>query len=222
MPYLLHIETSSNCCSVALSKDALLMDVLEEVQPNTHAASLPLFIEQIMQQNNLSIAELDAVSVSIGPGSYTGLRVGLSLAKGLCIVHKIPLIAISSLKMMAQGLKELHPAYTGDFIPLVDARRMEVYTAQYDTYLRAIKNEYAYIVKEDSWAESTTPYLFGGSGAAKVYQLLNKNAIFNFDLTNNINSARYLCKLSFDKFVKNEFENIAYAEPLYLKEFGQQ
>ncbi|MCX8479585.1 MAG: tRNA (adenosine(37)-N6)-threonylcarbamoyltransferase complex dimerization subunit type 1 TsaB [Chitinophagales bacterium] len=221
MAYLLHIETSSNCCSVALSKDADLIGVLEEVQPNTHAASLPLFIQQLLAENKLSSVDIAAVAVSIGPGSYTGLRVGLSLAKGFCMVNSIPLITISSLRMMAQGLKELYPSYIGDFVPLVDARRMEVYTAQYDKNVSEIKCEYAYVVQEEAWSESATQYLFAGSGAAKVQQFLGTRPNHQFDLSNNVNSARFLCKLAFEKFAKSDFSDLAYAEPLYLKEFGQ-
>ncbi len=221
MAYLLHIETSSNCCSVALSEDAVLKGVLEEIQPNTHASSLPLFIQELLRQNGLSTRDLAAVAVGIGPGSYTGLRVGLSLAKGICMVNDIPLIALSSLKIMAKGMQERYPTHSGYFVPLVDARRMEVYTAQYEQNLEVIKSEYALIVKEQDWSESSIPCLFGGSGVLKVKQLLGESENRIFDGENQFNSARFMPDLAFEKFLKKEFADLAYTEPAYLKEWGQ-
>lgn len=221
MAYLLHIETSSNCCSVALSEDAVLKGVLEEVQPNTHASSLPLFIQDLLNENGLSTKDLSAVAVGMGPGSYTGLRVGLSLAKGICMVNEIPLIALSSLQIMAKGMRENYPTHLGDFVPLVDARRMEVYTAQYDQNLNAIKNEYSLIVNEQHWSELPFPCLFGGSGASKVKQLLGESENLIFDCETLFNSARFMPELAFDKLQKKQFADLAYAEPAYLKEWGQ-
>lgn len=221
MAYLLHIETSSNCCSVALSKDAVLLGLLEEVQANTHASSLPLFIQQLLSEHSLTVRDLAAVSVGLGPGSYTGLRVGVSLVKGLCFVHGIPLIGLSTLKIMAQGLKEIYPSFEGDFVPIVDARRMEVYTAHYDQNLNEKKSEYAYVVDESSWSEYHTQILFGGSAASKVKAKLIPNTRHTFDCESNLFSARFMCSLAFEKFRQNAFENLAYVEPLYLKEWGQ-
>lgn len=199
----------------------MLLGLLEEVQANTHASSLPLFIQQLLAEHSLTVRDLAAVSVGLGPGSYTGLRVGVSLVKGLCFVHGIPLIGLSTLKIMAQGLKEIYPAFEGDFVPIVDARRMEVYTAHYDRYLNVKKSEYAYVVDEDSWSENQTPILFGGSAAPKVKAKLTPNKLHLFDCESNLFSARFMCAMAFEKFSISAFQELAYVEPSYLKEWGQ-
>lgn len=219
MSTILQIETATPVCSVAISVDGKTVSLKEEKAPNIHAASLTLFIAEAMKMAALTYAELDAVAVSKGPGSYTGLRIGVSTAKGLCFALDKPLIAINTLKMMANGYLLQHPNFGGLVCPMIDARRMEVFTAVFDHHLGEIENTHAKIVDDKSFVlELQNNYIsFIGDGAEKCKAIIDDpNAHFQLD---NYNSATYMSNLAFAAYQANEFEDVAYFEPFYLKDF---
>jgi len=218
MAHLLAIETSTEICSVALGKDNECVAVVEDNRENSHAEKILLFVEQVLKQSGLKMNELDAVCISEGPGSYTGLRIGTSSAKGLCDALYIPLIAVSTLQSMAYGSREQLPDYKR-YIPMIDARRMEVYTAVYNQYLEPVEKITNLILDENSYSDFLLKdkVVFSGNGMEKAVPILSKhsNAIF----CNTKTSARYLLALGYRKFIEQDFANIAYFEPFYLKEF---
>lgn len=214
---ILYLETSSKNCSVAISDDEKLLCLTEEVSENyKQSESLHTFVEWALEGAGISLKEIKAVSLGKGPGSYTGLRIGASSAKGFCYGLKIPLIAVNSLESMIQPF--LHGNY--DFIiPLVDARRMEVYTAVYDgTTGQEISETEAKILDETSFEElKDKKVIFVGDGAKKAKEILQlPNADFNEEI---YPSAQFLIKKTLEKINKKEFEDIAYFEPFYLKDF---
>ena len=214
---ILHIETSSKNCSVAISDDEKLLCLCEEVSENyKQSESLHTYVEWALEGAKLTLKDLDAVSLGKGPGSYTGLRIGASSAKGFCYGLNIPLIATNSLETM------IEPFLNKDFdliIPLIDARRMEVYSAVFDRISGEIltKTE-AKILDENSYNEfQHKKVLFIGDGAKKAQEILQlENAEFN---ENIYPSAQYLIKKAVEKYNRNEFEDVAYFEPFYLKDF---
>ncbi|RZL49730.1 MAG: tRNA (adenosine(37)-N6)-threonylcarbamoyltransferase complex dimerization subunit type 1 TsaB [Pedobacter sp.] len=219
MATILQIETATQVCSVAISINGKTIAVKEETAQNIHASSLTLFIEEVMETAHLNYIDLDAVAVSKGPGSYTGLRIGVSTAKGLCFALDKPLIAVGTLKMMANGFLNKHPNYGGLICPMIDARRMEVFTSVYNNKLKEIEIVNAKIVDDKSFIlELEGNYLtFIGDGAAKCAKVLTHyNAHFSDD---NFNSAANMSSLAFAAFEAGEFENVAYFEPFYLKDF---
>lgn len=219
MAKILQIETATAICSVALSINGKTFSFKEEKGQNLHAANLTLFIDEVLKTAGLSYPELDAVAVSKGPGSYTGLRIGVSTAKGLCYALDKPLIAIETLEMMAAGYLAENPDYSGLICPMIDARRMEVYTSIFDRSLSVITPTEAKIIDEQSFTDylAQQAVTFLGDGAAKCAEVLtNQNA--KFDAT-NFNSATYMSRLANEAFSKNRFEDVAYFEPFYLKDF---
>ncbi|MDF2551755.1 MAG: tRNA threonylcarbamoyladenosine biosynthesis protein TsaB [Chryseobacterium sp.] len=214
---ILYLETSSKNCSVAISDNEKLLCVCEEVSENyKQSESLHSFVEWALEGAELSIKDIEAVSLGKGPGSYTGLRIGSASAKGFCYGLKIPLIAVNSLESMIEPF--LNQNY--DFvIPLVDARRMEVYTAVYDGNKGdEITPIEAKILDETSFQEfKDKKIIFVGDGAKKAKEILQlPNAEFNEDI---YPSAQYLVKKTLEKIENKDFEDIAYFEPFYLKEF---
>ena len=214
---ILHIETSSKNCSVAISDGEELLCVCEEVSENyKQSESLHTFVEWALEGAEITLQDLDAVSLGMGPGSYTGLRIGASSAKGFCYGLKIPLIAVNSMETM------IEPFLDQNFdciIPLLDARRMEVYTAVFDGKSGEMLTETeAKILDETSFQEfRDKKVIFVGDGAAKAREILQlPDAEFNETI---YPSARYLVKKAVGKFNNKEFENVAYFEPFYLKEF---
>lgn len=214
---ILHIETSSKNCSVAISDGEEILCVCEEVSENyKQSESLHTFVEWALEGAEISLKDLDAVSLGMGPGSYTGLRIGASSAKGFCYGLKIPLIAVNSLETM------IEPFLSQNFdciIPLLDARRMEVYTAVFDGKSgNMITETEAKILDETSFQEfRDKKVIFVGDGAAKAREILQlPDAEFNETI---YPSARYLVKKAVGKFNNKEFEDVAYFEPFYLKEF---
>ncbi len=214
---ILHIETSSKNCSVAISDGEDLLCVCEEVSENyKQSESLHTFVEWALEGAEITLQDLDAVSLGMGPGSYTGLRIGASSAKGFCYGLKIPLIAVNSMETM------IEPFLDQNFdciIPLLDARRMEVYTAVFDGKSGEMLTETeAKILDETSFQEfRDKKVIFVGDGAAKAREILQlPDAEFNETI---YPSARYLVKKAVGKFNNKEFENVAYFEPFYLKEF---
>lgn len=219
MSTILQIETATPVCSVALAVNGQTIAVKEEAAQNIHASSLTLFIEEVMQTAKLAYADLDAVAVSKGPGSYTGLRIGVSTAKGLCFALDKPLIAINTLQLMANGFLQSHPNYGGLVCPMIDARRMEVFTAVYTNHLVEFEAVNAKIVDEKSFILELDSHFvtFIGDGAAKCEPVLtHQNAHFSVQ---NYNSATHMSNLAHAAFQSSRFEDVAYFEPFYLKEF---
>ena len=206
-------------CSVALSVNGKTIALNEEAAQNIHAAKLTLFIEEIMQKESLKYTDLDAIAVSKGPGSYTGLRIGVSTAKGLCFALDKPLIAINTLQMMANGYLVQNSEYRGLICPMIDAKRMEVFTSVYDSNLIEIEATNAKIVDETSFISilETNNITFIGDGAEKCSSVLNhQNAHFS---SFNFNSAANMSALAIQAYNKQNFEDVAYFEPFYLKDF---
>ncbi len=218
MAFVLSIETSTTVCSAALFNDKNLLILKEEDGAYSHAEKLAVFIEEIFNESQISSAELSAVAVSKGPGSYTGLRIGVSLAKGMCFALNIPLISIDTLQSMAWAAKQKLDE-PGLLSPMIDARRMEVYTALFDIDMHPLNKVDSIIIDEtflmDRVKEGVV-FLFG-NGVEKTLPILTHE---NFVYLNNIlPSASNLGVLAFDKYVKGEFVDVAYFEPFYLKEF---
>lgn len=219
MAKILQIETATQVCSVALSIDGNTISIKEEHGQNIHASHVTLFIEEVLKASGLTYQELDAVAVSKGPGSYTGLRIGVSTAKGLCYALEKPLIAIETLEMMAAGFQIENPAYDDLICPMIDARRMEVYTAVFNASLKIINATAAKIIDETSFADllAKNKITFLGDGAAKCAETLNHH---NADFSNqNYNTARYMSALANQAYHQGNFEDVAYFEPFYLKDF---
>ena len=215
MAYILNIETATKNCSVAIAKDGktiLCKEMAEEGY--SHAEKLHVFINEILSEIEISFAALSAVAVSKGPGSYTGLRIGVSAAKGLCFALDIPLIAIDTLEVLASQVKVAN----GIIIPMIDARRMEVYSAIFDSKLNKIREVRAEIIEEDSFSTIDLPIYFVGDCASKCKTVLTKeNFIFLEDKI--YPSANEMSALSFEKFKNNDTVDVAYFEPYYLKDF---
>ena len=214
---ILHIETSSKNCSVAISDGEDLLCVCEEVSENyKQSESLHTFVEWALEGAEITLQDLDAVSLGMGPGSYTGLRIGASSAKGFCYGLKIPLIAVNSMETMVEPFLDQNFDY---IIPLLDARRMEVYTAVFDGNSGKMLTETeAKILDETSFQEfKDKKVIFVGDGASKAKEIFQlAEAEFNADV---YPSAKYLIRKAVGKFNNKEFENVAYFEPFYLKEF---
>jgi len=218
MNYILNIETSTHICSVALSMNGKTIDLIESFEDKTHAELLTVFIERILKQNQIKSKNLSAIAVSEGPGSYTGLRIGISVAKGLCYGLNIPLISIPTLKAMTEGAIQENKT-NSIFCPMIDARRMEVYTALYTSDLNCIKETHAKIIDTNSFEEllNQQTITFFGTGSEKCKsEIKHKHAIF---IDKPFVSAQNMSRLSFDKFISKNFEDVAYFEPFYLKEF---
>jgi len=220
---ILQIETATASCSVALAKDGNVIAFKQVNERNIHAEVITKFIDELIVSAGINYNDLDAVAVSCGPGSYTGLRIGISTAKGLCFALDKPLIAIETLEAMAQGIiSNSDYSLTSDTLlcPMIDARRMEVFTAVFTASGERIKDTSADIIDEHSFGDllANNKMLFFGDGAEKCRQVLgnNPNAMFFPDF---INSAVYLTQKAAEKYKNAEFENVGYFEPYYLKDF---
>jgi len=213
--FLLHLETCTKMCSVALSENGKLLDCIENDAENyIHGEYLTVFIEEILSKNQLLPNQLAGVSFSSGPGSYTGLRIGLSVAKGLCFALSIPLISVSTLKVLALTGKEKYPNST--LVPMLDARRNEVYCEIFDKELTSIKPLSADILDEKSY-QNFEPFVYFGDGAEKMSTHWENRKITFYESIKL--SAKGQVALAYEKFNQSEFEDVAYFTPLYLKEF---
>ncbi|GIZ10373.1 tRNA (adenosine(37)-N6)-threonylcarbamoyltransferase complex dimerization subunit type 1 TsaB [Flavobacterium sp. UMI-01] len=215
MSFILNIETATKNCSVALAKDGQTIVCLEVAEEGySHAEKLHVLIEQVLQKAGITFHDLVAIAVSQGPGSYTGLRIGVSAAKGLCYALNIPLLAIDTLQSLASQAKITE----GIVIPMLDARRMEVYSAIFSADGKRLRETQAEIITDNSFADCTMPVYFVGDCAAKCKPLLQQ---YNFIFLENsfFPSANEMSALSFDAFQKKEFVDVAYFEPFYLKDF---
>ncbi|WP_292947607.1 tRNA (adenosine(37)-N6)-threonylcarbamoyltransferase complex dimerization subunit type 1 TsaB [Olleya sp. UBA1516] len=216
MAYILNIETSTTNCSVSLSHKGETL-VLKEDYGNgySHAEKLHVYVDEVLKEAKISTLQLDAIAVSKGPGSYTGLRIGVSAAKGLAFALNIPLVSVSTLEALAHQVK----ADSGLIVPMLDARRLEVYSAIFDTQFNSIRAIEAQVLDETSFQSylSENKVYFIGDGVAKTKALLdNNNAVF---IENKLPSADQMSALSFNKYKKSDTEDVAYFEPYYLKDF---
>lgn len=216
MSYILNIETATTNCSVSLSKDGETL-VLKEDYNNgfSHAERLHLYIDEVLQEAKVAPNDLSAIAVSKGPGSYTGLRIGVSTAKGLCFALNKPLISVATLDALAHQVK----ADEGVIVSMLDARRLEVYSAIFDTECEQIRETQAQILDENSFQEylQKGKVYFIGNGVAKTKELIkHDNAIF---IDDKLPSANEMSLLAYNKYKKNDIEDVAYFEPYYLKDF---
>jgi tRNA threonylcarbamoyladenosine biosynthesis protein TsaB len=227
MAYILHIDTSESICSVALSANKKLIGIKESFTGHSHASMLTVLIVQLFQESHFEIKKLAAVSVSMGPGSYTGLRIGVSAAKGICYALNIPLIGINTLKALASGfiqspvIKTLNIDSLENTIicPMIDARRMEVFMGLYNTDGDAISETKAEIIHSGLFNDllKSNKIIFIGSGAIKCKNIISdSNAFFPCNFSPR---ADYLISDAYKAFKKNHFVDSAYFEPYYLKDF---
>ncbi len=216
MALILNLETATTNCSVSLAKDGQLLSIKEHDTPNySHSEQLHIFIAEVLQSASVEINEIDAIAVSKGPGSYTGLRIGVSAAKGLCFALDIPLISIPTLESMANQVNMLNYDF---IVPVLDARRMEVYSAVFNGGIE-VRETRAEIIDENSFQDyiGKGTVLLTGNGAEKCKPFLaHENVSFDIDI---VPSAREMCKLSYRKYLQKDFENTAYFDPYYLKDF---
>ncbi len=220
MAIILNLETATTNCSVSISNGKEIVCLMENNALNySHSEQLHVFIKEALEEASLSFSDLNAIAVSKGPGSFTGLRIGVSAAKGLCFSLDIPLISIPTLESMA------HQVQFNDgevIIPVLDARRMEVYSAVFDSNGKEIRETRAEIIDENAFEEFThlDKVHIVGSGAAKCIDILGHSNI-QFD-TDIVPSAKEMAKLAFTKYQAQDFEDVAYFEPFYLKDFVLQ
>ncbi|PWH84227.1 tRNA (adenosine(37)-N6)-threonylcarbamoyltransferase complex dimerization subunit type 1 TsaB [Algibacter marinivivus] len=213
--YILNIETATTNCSVSLSKDGELIVLKEDNDKSySHAERLHVYIDDVLKEAKINASDIDAIAVSKGPGSYTGLRIGVSAAKGLCFALNKPLISIPTLDVLANQVKS-----DGLIVSMLDARRMEVYSAIYNSNYNQIRDTQAQILDETSFSDylDSGKVYFIGNGVEKTKALINhENAVFVED---KLPSAREMCALAFNKYKISDTEDVAYFEPYYLKDF---
>ena len=215
MTYILNIETSTKNCSVTIARNGKTLICNEIAEEGySHAERLHVFIEQSLKEAGISYKDLSAVAVSQGPGSYTGLRIGVSTAKGLCYALSIPLIAVDTLKILAAQAS----VSDGLIIPMIDARRMEVYSAIFTSDLESKRETRAEILEENSFEEFEGAVYFVGDCAEKARTVLTKEN-FNFLEEIKYPSANEMSAFSFEKYTRSDTVDVAYFEPFYLKDF---
>lgn len=216
MATILNIETTTTNCSVSLSKQGETLVLKEDYSANySHAESLHVFIDEVLKTSQMKPSDIDAIAVSKGPGSYTGLRIGVSAAKGLCYALDKPLISVSTLESLSHQVQ----ISDGIIVPMLDARRMEIYSAVFNAEHQIIRDIQAQILENNlflEYLEKTKVYFIGNAVNKTKSIIQNKNAVF---IDNKLPSANELGKLAFLKFLRNDFENVAYFEPYYLKDF---
>lgn len=215
MDYILHLETSTKVCSVALSKNGQLLHVLETGEEGyVHGEKLTLFIQEVLAKEGILPKALKAISVASGPGSYTGLRIGVSTAKGLCFALDIPLIAVDSLTCLFALGQAKFPNQT--ILPMIDARRMEVFSSVYSSNGEVLKGITADILEEMTYSDYE-PFVAIGDGVEKLQEFWkDRNVIIDSSV---IASAVGQVKIAYEKFIAKSFEDVAYFEPYYLKDF---
>lgn len=237
MALILHLETATRVCSVALAKDGQLLALREDLYGQSHSALINTFVEEVLQDAGMGFNQLDAVAVSQGPGSYTGLRIGVSSAKGFCFALDIPLIAVNTMQAMTATLLRTWPQHHSSdtplipdisatdgepllFCPMIDARRMEVYNALLNSRLHVERETIAEIIEPtsfDTWLEHS-PILFFGDGAEKCKALLahKPNAFFPAHFSH---SSLGMIEIAHEAYKAQNFANLAYFEPFYLKDY---
>lgn len=217
MTTILHIETATKVCSVALSLNGEMIQLQEfKDEGYSHGEQLTVLIQKVLDLQGITTQNLSAVSVSAGPGSYTGLRIGVSTAKGLCYALKIPLISVDTLRSMAELAHVKYPS--SNLCPMIDARRMEVFSFITNPQSEVLKPLSADVLDENSYT-GFEPFVCFGDGALKMKELWNnRNIVFDLDIEP---SAKGQVKIAYRKFLSQDFEDVAYFEPAYLKEFYQ-
>lgn len=221
MALILNFDTSTPICSVALSQDDHVISLRENDEGKNHALLITLFIDEVLKEAGKKPGDLDAIAVSKGPGSYTGLRIGVSTAKGMAYALSIPVIALSTLKIMAAGYRsEKNSFFENDLLcPMIDARRMEVYTGMFKNDLTEYRQISADIIDENSYADIRKKHrlIIFGDGAKKCENILKGEEII---IDNDFRiSARHMPYLAFDEYNVRNFQDVAYFEPFYLKDF---
>lgn len=220
MSHILLIETATKVCSAGLARENKIIAYREDKSMQySHSSLLTSFIEEVLSDSGIAFKHLDAVAVSMGPGSYTGLRIGVSAAKGFCYALDIPLIAVNTLDSLVSVAAVQNEIKADFYVPMIDARRMEVYNAVFDASLRPVRETKAEIIEENSFSEllSKGEVAFFGDGADKCKAVIkHPNAVF-YD--NVFPSVSGLVSPAFEKLQKKEFEDLAYFEPFYLKDF---
>lgn len=224
MALILCIETGTDICSVGIVKDGELISLRESDSGRDHAKKVAVFVDELLTENDIDPQQIDAVAVGEGPGSYTGLRIGISFAKGLCYGLGKPLIAVSSLASLAAvaiedynaGIIDIENWNSALLCPMIDARRMEVYTQVFDSKANPLSGITAEVVDENTLAEhraATDHFVVFGSGAAKCAEILGAELI---DVTPSV---RGMAAIAESKYAANDFADVAYFEPYYLKDF---
>ena len=219
MSLILNIETATQHCSVGVSRHGKMLAIRESSEKNIHASKVTVFTQEVCSEANISMKDLDAVAVSMGPGSYTGLRIGVSTAKGFCYALDIPLIAVPTLQSMALGAMSATDDKNALLCPMIDARRMEVYTALFDYKNKEVRKTEALIIDESSFDKElagNSIYYFG-DGADKCRVVLDPKGMHFLEGIHP--SASGIAIIADKKFISGEFENLAYFEPYYLKDF---
>ena len=217
---ILSIETSSKVCSIAIHEAGELLGLQTLFTEKSSSGLLTPIIRQLLDNCNLKVSDLQAIAVSKGPGSYTGLRIEVSTAKGLCTALDLPLIAVDTLKAMAFQVSNILDKKLL-ICPLIDARRMEVYCSVFTNNLECVEEVSAKIIEHNSFAEllSNNSVVFIGDGATKCKDILSQNTNALFLDENILPSATTIGKLAYDQYLKNDFENLVTFEPFYLKDF---
>lgn len=224
MPLLLHIDTATEQASVCLSREEKILGMVSSQEQKNHAGFVQPAIQQLLADNGCTMQELDAISVTAGPGSYTGLRVGLATAKGISYALQKPLILVNTLEVMARAIlrdlkeQQIQPASGTLLCPMIDARRMEVFTALYTLDLAETQAPYALILEEDCFSDilANQPVIFSGSGHLKLKQLVNS---LNASYSHILHNAADLTAPALSAYHSGQFASLAYSEPLYVKEF---
>jgi len=217
---ILLIETATQICSVALAAEGKVVARRESDTPNAHSTSLSVFIDEVLEESRLTPRDLSAVCVSAGPGSYTGLRIGVSTAKGFCYALGIPLLSVPTLLSMAALYYWRHPDYKGLVCPMIDARRMECYTMMVDPALNILRETTADIIEDgcfDEWLDRGE-VMFVGDGAEKTMDVLSKHPNSRYDNAFCL-SAEGMLELAISRLREGKMEDVAYFEPFYLKDF---
>ncbi len=220
---ILCLETSTSVCSVALNESCCTLALRESEKQNAHSEKITTFIKEVMEIAGIGYSQLDAVAVSKGPGSYTGLRIGVSTAKGICYAADLPMMAIDTLEAMAYGMKEKLGSQIAEndlLIPMIDARRMEVYAAVFDANLNRIQDTAALVIDENAFDDLKKDHrlwLFG-DGAPKLKTVFADQP--NISIVEGFNpSAAYMRPLAERALLNKDFVDVAYFEPFYLKDF---
>ena len=221
-PMILCIESATTVCSVALTDNGNVVAFREHNEGFSHAEKLTVFISEVLAEVKIAVKDLDAVAVSSGPGSYTGLRIGVSVSKGLCLSVNIPLISISTLEAIAYGVVEQIKSNDNNILlcPMIDARRMEVYCSLYENDLRVLQETSASIITGDFLSDIRKGKLiyYFGDGAEKCRPILDLIPEFKY-FPDVFPSSKFMARLALKKFRKRGFENLALFEPFYLKEY---
>jgi tRNA threonylcarbamoyladenosine biosynthesis protein TsaB len=219
-PLILSIETATPVCSVALHSNGILTGILETFTDKSHSSNLVPMVNELLKDKGIGYSELNAVAVSMGPGSYTGLRIGVSTAKGICFARNIPLIGVSTLEALARQALNKCGDPEAFYCPMLDARRMEVYAMLVDSAGKITMPESAIIIDEKSFSETLEKkrIIFFGPGSDKCRDLLSgqPNGVFAGDY---YTSASSVGEIAFERYNRQEFENTELFEPFYLKEF---